>query len=116
MVPVSGQTATELWQRGSPSGGASVRLLAVRTAPAQRALPLAGAKPDHWNFTTSQGPIPAAPIRVQGADRGYMRPTPWSMGLLEESETGQPAALRGERFRGMVEQGWPASSSYLSRS
>lgn len=103
MVPVSGQTATELFQSGSPSGAASVWLLAVRTAFAQRALPLAWRKPDHRNFTTGQGPIPAVPILVPGADRGYMRPTLWSMGLLEESESGQPVALRGERFRGMVE-------------
>ncbi len=36
---------------------------------------------------------------VQGADRGLMRPAPWSMGPHDESETGQPDALRGTLFR-----------------
>lgn len=38
-------------------------------------------------------------LSVQGADRGLMRPAPWSMGPYDESETGQPAAQRGTLFR-----------------
>jgi hypothetical protein len=37
-------------------------------------------------------------LSVQGADRGLMRPAPWSMGSHDESETGQPDAQRGTLF------------------